>query len=155
MIACTLLSYQYIKEYKVAGTGPEARSFCESRFCVDCRVSGGGGHRSQICPRSTINNFVNPAQICILLILQGASIMDLPQINNQQFCQSSPDLHSVDPRGGGGRQSTRIHPRSTSEATAEVTTHCHFRNNWQKLDLIPGTRGPKPDALPTELYRPV
>ena len=43
-----------------------------------------------------INSFVNPTQIHILLIWGG--------VNDQQFCQSSPDLHFVNP-GGGDQQS--------------------------------------------------
>ena len=40
--------------------------------------------------------------------------MDLPWINNQQFCKSNPDLYFVDPgKGGGVRQLTWIHPRLT------------------------------------------
>ena len=35
-----------------------------------------------------------------------------------------------------------------------MTAQCHFRNNWQRQDLNPGPRGPKPDALLTELSRP-
>ena len=61
-----------------------------------------------ICPRLTINNFVNPPQIHILLIVGGGGkvrsadphFVDLGRgkvIDNQQFCQSTLDPHFVDP----------------------------------------------------------
>ena len=46
-----------------------------------------------------------PRVVFVWIVWGGEAIdVDPPQINNQQFCQSTPDLHFVDPLGrkGGG-----------------------------------------------------
>ena len=104
-----LFRHQYIKEYKGAGTGPEAWSFCESSFCVDRGGGGGGGGDRRLTRRgSTLNFHFHVKRWSPLLTLGGGgggeSMIDAERINSQLSLSHEKAITSVDPMGWVGGQ---------------------------------------------------
>ena len=89
----------------------------------------------QKCHHFVIRVFV----LIIESVVGGRAInMDLPWIDNQQFCQSIPCLHSVYP--AQGRLSTQICPRLTiNRSTPDQIKYINTSNSYHVGGLLSTT----------------